>query len=199
MVDALSRKKVIAYINALSKVISDFNERIKHTAKHDATYGRLRQQVKEGVIRRHWLEGDLLVGKMGNMRSSTTGMNPFELAIGVQPRMPLEVAKQKVAYMLKLLERLKLHPTFHVSFLKTYHEDLDGERLIWPDGAFLGGHVSIPDWLSWNQNSVFESQSEIDTWQGGICKSCRLLRGRGSCREVVRSAAVRDIFLEEIS
>ena len=38
--------------------------------------------------------------------------------------------------------------------------------------------MSIPDWLSWNQNSVFESQSEIDTWQGGICKSCRLLRSR---------------------
>ena len=28
-------------------------------------------------------------------RSSVTGMSPFELAIGVQPRMPLEVAKQK--------------------------------------------------------------------------------------------------------
>ena len=27
--------------------------------------------------------------------SSTTGMSPFELAIGVQPWMPLEVAKQK--------------------------------------------------------------------------------------------------------
>ena len=29
-------------------------------------------------------------------RSSATGMSPFELTIGVQPRMPLEVAKQKV-------------------------------------------------------------------------------------------------------
>ena len=28
-------------------------------------------------------------------RSSATGMSPFELAIGVQPIMPLEVAKQK--------------------------------------------------------------------------------------------------------
>ena len=28
-------------------------------------------------------------------RSSTTGMSPFELVIGMQPRMPLEVANQK--------------------------------------------------------------------------------------------------------
>ena len=31
--------------------------------------------------------------------------------------------------MLKLLERLKHHPTFHVNFLKSYHGDLDGERV----------------------------------------------------------------------
>ena len=44
---------------------------------------------------------------------------------------PFEVIKRvgHVAYMLKLLERLKLHPTFHVSFLKSYHEDLDAERV----------------------------------------------------------------------
>ena len=64
MDDALSRKKVIAYIMALSKVISDFNEKIKLAAEQEA-YGRLKQQVKEGVIRRYWLEGDLLVAKGG--------------------------------------------------------------------------------------------------------------------------------------
>ena len=52
-------------------------------------------------------------------------------------------------------------------------------QLIWPGGVFLGGHVSIPDWLSWNQNSVFESQSEIDTWQEGICKKLQTVRGAG--------------------
>ncbi|KAL6348833.1 hypothetical protein AAG906_033489 [Vitis piasezkii] len=196
MVDALSRKKVIAYITALSKVISDFNERIKQAAKHDAAYGRLRQQVKEGaipvkkvtlallvrsyywpkmgedvqayvksclvcqmdkterkkvvgtmclylllmhVLRKKllghfWVElfklldselkfsttnhpqtdrqteriNALLKEYLKHYRSSTTGMSPFELAIGVQPRMPLEVAKQKVGdrVLLKLTPQI---------------------------------------------------------------------------------------------
>ena len=56
-------KKVITYITTLSEVISNFNEKIKQAAEQDAAYGKLKQQVKEGVIRRYWLEGDLLVAK----------------------------------------------------------------------------------------------------------------------------------------
>ena len=38
---------------------------------------------------------------------------------------PFEVIKKarEVAYMLDLLERLKLHPTFHVSFLKMQNQE----------------------------------------------------------------------------
>lgn len=42
---------------------------------------------------------------------------------------PFEVVKEvgKVAYRLKLLDRLKIHHTFHVSFLKKYNK-LEGSR-----------------------------------------------------------------------
>ena len=44
---------------------------------------------------------------------------------------PFEVIKNvgEVAYMLKFPERLKLHPTFHVSFLKPYVEDAKPGRV----------------------------------------------------------------------
>ncbi|RVW96773.1 Retrovirus-related Pol polyprotein from transposon 17.6 [Vitis vinifera] len=191
--DALCRKEVIAYITALSEVISDFNEKIKLAAEQDAVYGRLKQQMDKtkrkkaaGLLQplpiperpwentsmdfitgfpkvrdfksvfvvvdrfskyavfipaldacpaeeaaklffsnvvkhfglpkdivndrdarftgRFWVELFRLLGselKFSTANhpqtdgSSVTGMSPFELAIGVQPRMPLEVAKQK--------------------------------------------------------------------------------------------------------
>lgn len=43
---------------------------------------------------------------------------------------PFEVVKkiEAVAYRLKLSERYKLHPTFHVSFLKPFHEDASNPK-----------------------------------------------------------------------
>ena len=52
---------------------------------------------------------------------------------GLNPKFegPFEVIKKvgEVAYMLKLPERLKLHMTFHVSFLKPYVEDAEPGRV----------------------------------------------------------------------
>ena len=65
--DALSQKEAVAYIMTLSKVISDFNERIKKAAGLDVGYEKLRQQVRNGEIRKYWLGSDLLVFKGGRL------------------------------------------------------------------------------------------------------------------------------------
>ncbi|RVW83532.1 hypothetical protein CK203_054218 [Vitis vinifera] len=73
-------------------------------------------------------------------RSSATGMSPFELTIGVQPRMPLEVAKQKVgrsspaAYKMTQSHKTRqrgLIPKYDGPFelSEPYQEDLDAERV----------------------------------------------------------------------
>ncbi|RVX09200.1 hypothetical protein CK203_013766 [Vitis vinifera] len=42
--------------------------------EQDAAYGRLKQQVKEGVVRRYWLDGDLLVAKGGRYEERTLAL-----------------------------------------------------------------------------------------------------------------------------
>ena len=73
--DTLSRKEGTAYIVALSKVVSYFNERIKRIVGLDASYEKLRQEVRDGLNIKYWIEDELLVAKggrlyvpMGNLR-----------------------------------------------------------------------------------------------------------------------------------
>ena len=67
VVDALNQKKLTEYVIPLSHVISYFNEKIKQAAKLDSTYEKMNQQVKEGAIKKYWLEDDLLVAKRGRL------------------------------------------------------------------------------------------------------------------------------------
>ena len=63
MVDALSRKHVVEIVAALSKVESNFLDRVKELAKIDSAYLKLAEAIKEGIVRRYWLEDDLLYAK----------------------------------------------------------------------------------------------------------------------------------------
>jgi hypothetical protein len=61
--DALSRKQVDEVIAALSRIETDFLARIRELSKHDPAYMKLAVLVKEGTIRRYWLEDGLLYAK----------------------------------------------------------------------------------------------------------------------------------------
>lgn len=61
--DALSRKEVFAAVYALTRLESDFLVKIKFSAAYDSLYVKLMDQVKEGTVRRYWIEDDLLYFK----------------------------------------------------------------------------------------------------------------------------------------
>ena len=63
--DALSRKYVEEYVAALSIVETDFRDKIKAGSPNDPGYQTLVAQVREGKVRRYWLEDDLLFAKGG--------------------------------------------------------------------------------------------------------------------------------------
>ena len=60
VIDALSRKVGEEYVAAIFFVESDLLNIIKENAVRDVTYQKLVQQVNEGIVRRYWLEDDLL-------------------------------------------------------------------------------------------------------------------------------------------
>ncbi|KAL6348534.1 hypothetical protein AAG906_013154 [Vitis piasezkii] len=111
MANALSRREVITYITTLSEVIFDFNEKIKQMDKTgrkkaigllqplpflEKPWESISMDFITGFPKKNWVDLLDTAQLCYNLhRSSATGMSPFELAIGVQPRMPLEVAKQK--------------------------------------------------------------------------------------------------------
>lgn len=65
--DALSRKEVQAYVSAITTVHSNFLDRVKEHAKIDSTYAKLQQDVKDGLVRRYWLDEELLYAKGGRL------------------------------------------------------------------------------------------------------------------------------------
>jgi ribonucleotide monophosphatase NagD (HAD superfamily) len=65
--DALSRRCVLATVFSLVQVESDMLERLHQAAEEDAAYKKMADLVREGTVRRYWLENDLLYAKGGRV------------------------------------------------------------------------------------------------------------------------------------
>lgn len=65
--DALSRKEVFAAAYSISRLESDFVEKIRLCVANDSLYAKLMSQVKDGTMRRYWIEDDLLYFKVGRI------------------------------------------------------------------------------------------------------------------------------------
>ena len=59
----LSRRKIHDYVVVISQITMDFLDQIKACAESDSDYQKLVQDVKEGMVRRYWLEDNLLHAK----------------------------------------------------------------------------------------------------------------------------------------
>jgi ribonucleotide monophosphatase NagD (HAD superfamily) len=65
--DALSKHEVIATILAIVQVESDILGQLRQVAGEDAAFKKMVELVREGTIRRYWLEQDLLYAKGGQI------------------------------------------------------------------------------------------------------------------------------------
>ncbi|XP_061956833.1 uncharacterized protein LOC133678522 [Populus nigra] len=65
--DALSRCEVLANLIAMDHVESDMLDRLRQAAVEDAAYVKLVDLVREGTVRRYWLDNGLLYAKGGRI------------------------------------------------------------------------------------------------------------------------------------
>ena len=65
--DALSRREVLANLIAMDHVESDMLDRLRQAAVEDAAYVKLIDLVREGTVRRYWLDNGLLYAKGGRI------------------------------------------------------------------------------------------------------------------------------------
>ena len=58
--DALSRKDIQAFVATLSLVKTTFLDWVREEALLDSTYMKLKQHIPDGIVRRYYLDEDLL-------------------------------------------------------------------------------------------------------------------------------------------
>jgi hypothetical protein len=140
---------VLSYIPWVSKVQEvdanlTFHESILHALKHNLVMAqnRMKQQVDQGRSKRHFVEEDQVFLRLQPYKKNSLKAHHYQKHV---PKFygPYTVLKWvgSVAYQLALPSQSKLHPVFHVSFLKkvigtkcqtqTSLPELDEEGSIW--------------------------------------------------------------------
>lgn len=105
--DALSRKSVHDYVAALTVIESDFLGRIREASPLDKVYQKLVDQVRNGEIRKYWIEDELLFAK-GNRAYVPSG--PLRKELLRETHDPQWAGHPGVARMLALLCRTYYWP-----------------------------------------------------------------------------------------
>ena len=85
----------------------------------------MKKYVDKGRRPLEFEEGEKVLLKLTPQIWKKIRNKQFQRGLLLKYDCPFEIVKRigNVAYKPKLPERLKLHPTFHVSFLKPYHHD----------------------------------------------------------------------------
>jgi hypothetical protein len=65
--DALSRREVLAGLIAMDHVELDMLDRLRQAVMEDAAYVKLVNLVRDGTVRRYWLDNDILYAKGGRI------------------------------------------------------------------------------------------------------------------------------------
>ncbi|CAI9756163.1 unnamed protein product [Fraxinus pennsylvanica] len=159
--DPLIRKSVEAYVSALMIVESDFLDKIKQWAEKDVAYTKLLQEIKDGVVRRCWIEDGLIYAKISRLYVlSGGGLRQIVLK---ETHDPLWAGHPGIERMLALLSKSTALAVdfygFHFWFPEAPHEcTMDGAV-----GLYLKNVVKyfgIPEDIVSNRNSRFTASQK---------------------------------------
>lgn len=67
VVDALSRKVMVEYVATIITVETNFLECVPTYAVNDVSYTKIKQKIGDGLVRRYWVEDDLIYARGGRV------------------------------------------------------------------------------------------------------------------------------------
>ena len=123
MVSKQPRHSVSPIVYKFAKTRQDLLDEARDSLEKASRH--MKKYVDQGMRPLEFEEGEKVLLKQTPQIWKKIQNKQFQRGLIPKYDNPFEIVKQvgNVAYKLKLPERLMLHPTFHVSFLKPYHHD----------------------------------------------------------------------------